>query len=288
MILLFPSYPSDINQPDPAFAREKESAKRLGFPIGYVDIEFMFGGEPHFKLPKVEDTEVMYRGWILKQSSYQAMADALTQRGLKLVNSPEQYHLSQTLPLWYPILKDQTPESIWIPGETFTKDQIDQAVSTFGDSPVMIKDYMKSRKQDWFDACYIQSASDNTEVHRVTKNFLDLQGETLVGGLVYRKFIALEQIGIHAKIKMPLINEWRIFVLNGKVIDTIPYWQDAEYSQEAPTFTIPNLDIPFYSLDIAKTLAGEWIIIEIGDGGSSGIPEHRKPKDFYNKLKDML
>lgn len=288
MILLFPSYPSDINQPDPAFASEKEAAKRLGFPIGYVDIEVMFGGEPHFKLPKVEDTEVMYRGWILKQSSYNVLYDALTQRGLKLINSPAEYELSQSIPLWYPILKDQTPESIWIPGETFTKDQIDQAVSMFGDSPIMIKDYMKSRKQDWFEACYIQSAADNDEVHRVTNNFLNLQGDTLVGGLVYRKFIELEQIGIHAKIKMPLVNEWRIFVLNGKVVDTMPYWQDAEYTGEVPVFDIPQIDVPFYSLDIAKTLSGEWKIIEIGCGGCSGIPAHRKPKDFYNKLKDIL
>lgn len=289
MILLFPSYPSDINKPDPAFAAEKEAAKRAGFPIAYTDIEFMFGGEVNIKLPKdTTDTDVMYRGWILKQSSYEALSAALAARGLKLINSPAQYELAQSIPLWYPLLADQTPKTSWIPGTSFTEQQVDDLSSNFPDQAIMVKDYMKSRKQDWFEACYVPNTSDRNHLHKVINKFLDLQGETLVGGLVFRKFEELEQIGIHTKIKMPLINEWRIFVLNGKIIDTIPYWEDAEYEQQIPQFTLPNLDIPFYSLDIAKKINGEWIIIEIGDGGSSGIPSHRKPRAFYDKLKEVL
>ena len=85
---------------------------------------------------------------------------------------------------------------------------------------------------------------------------------------------------------MPLVNEWRIFILNSKVIAKIPYWSNADYSSiSEPDFNIPNLNIPFYTIDVARKASGEWIIIEIGDGGSSAIPEHYCPFYFYNSLK---
>lgn len=292
MILLFPSYPSDIRRPDDAFAKEMRAAKDEGFQVGFVDIEFMFGGEVHLKLPASEDKEIMYRGWILKSESYQNLYDELDRRGLRLINTPEEYRRAQLLPEWYPILKDQTPESMWMKNGLMSKFHIDDfiywAAERFGDSPIMVKDYMKSRKQDWFEACYIPSAANKDHVHKVVNKFLDLQGDTLVGGLVFRKFEELEQIGIHAKIKMPLVNEWRIFVLNGKVIDTMPYWEDGEYDLTPPDYPIPQLDIPLYSLDVAKKKSGEWIVIEIGDGGSSGIPSNRNPREFYSKLKNHV
>lgn len=296
MILLFPSYPSDIRRPDPAFAKEMRAAKDEGFQVGFVDIEFMFGGDVHVKLPVSEDKQVMYRGWILKDSSYKNLYETLDRRGLSLINTPEEYRRAQLFPEWYPLLEGKTPHSVWLSGLNsnwnpkleFNKNVINELTNQFGDSPIIVKDYMKSRKQDWFEACYIPSAADKDHVHKVVNKFLDLQGDTLVGGLVFRKFEDLEQIGIHAKIKMPLVNEWRMFVLNGQLIDTMPYWEDGEYNIAAPEFTIPQLNVGFYSLDIAKKVSGEWTVIEIGDGGSSGIPSKRNPKEFYSKLKNHV
>ena len=173
MILLFPSYPTNINNPDPAFDFEVKNAKQLGFTVGFVSIELMLGGDVILKIPQTTDSKVMYRGWILKEEQYISLYKALLERNLELINSPEQYNLSQLLPLWYPHLKDNTPESAWIPGNTFSKSSIEETISIFKDSPIIIKDYMKSRKQDWFDACYIDSASNLDEVHRVPNNFLN-------------------------------------------------------------------------------------------------------------------
>lgn len=295
MIVLFPAYPGDMKKVDPAFEDEMLEAKKQGFKIGYVDVELMFGGDVKLRLPKREKGDsayVLYRGWILKQEHYHALNEHLIMNcdddlGVfgGLVNQPLEYRFCQNIPEWYPHLKDKTPESVWIAGSSFDEEKIHETISVFGNSPVILKDYMKSRKQDWFDACYIADASDKKEVMRVVNNFLRLQEESLQGGLVFRRYEELEQIGIHPKSKMPLVNEWRQFVFNSskgpKVIAMAPYWEGGWYSELIPDIEVPNLPVPFYTVDVAKKKTGEWIIIEIGDGGSSGVPTAMKPYELY-------
>jgi hypothetical protein len=38
-------------------------------------------------------------------------------------------------------------------------------------------------------------------------------------------------------------------------------------------------------MDIAKTAEGRWIIIELGDGGVSGLPEQTDVRAFYERLQ---
>jgi hypothetical protein len=45
--------------------------------------------------------------------------------------------------------------------------------------------FVKSRKHEWTDACFIPSAADRSAVERVVNRFLELQGEELAGGLVF-------------------------------------------------------------------------------------------------------
>jgi hypothetical protein len=295
MIVLFPAYPGDMKRVDPAFEDEMLEAKKQGFKIGYVDVELMFGGDVKVRIPKLDKGDsayVMYRGWILKQEHYNALNEHLIMKCDDagrllggLIQCPLDYRYCQNIPEWYPDLKGKTPETVWLPGTTFDEDEIHKTISVFGNSPAILKDYMKSRKQDWYDACFIADASDKTEVMRVVNNFLRLQGDSLQGGLVFRKYEELEQIGIHPKSKMPLVNEWRCFVFNRgkgpKVIAMAPYWEGGWYSEVIPDIEIPNLPAQFYTVDVAKKKTGEWIIIEIGDGGSSGIPTAMKPYELY-------
>jgi len=41
-------------------------------------------------------------------------------------------------------------------------------------------------------------------------------------------------------------------------------------------------------MDIAKTLSGDWIVMEVGDGQVSGLPNAMRPEDFYGRLKEAL
>lgn len=284
LTILYPAYPGDMSRVDPAFEDEAVEAKKQGYRIGYVDVEMMFGGEIKLKIPpRIEgySIHVMYRGWILKQDVYNELYVSLLDRGYFLINTPADYEFSQNIPLWYPYLQGMTPESVWIPGTEFKEEDIHSSLERFGSSSVILKDYMKSRKQDWYDACFIRDASDKTEVMRVVNNFLRLQGESLQGGLVFRKYEELEKIGIHPKSQMPLVNEWRIFKANNREIAAGPYWEGGWYDEFCPKINLPDLPIPFYTIDVAKKVTGEWIVIEIGDGGSSGIPTAMKPYELY-------
>ncbi|MEO7074485.1 MAG: ATP-grasp domain-containing protein, partial [Ktedonobacterales bacterium] len=46
-------------------------------------------------------------------------------------------------------------------------DRVMAALQPFGDTPLILKDYVKSRKHEWAEACYIPSAADRQAVERV-------------------------------------------------------------------------------------------------------------------------
>ena len=92
------------------------------------------------------------------------------------------------------------------------------AVAPFADSSLVVKDYVKSQKHYWQEACFIPAARDLPAVERVVRKFLELQGDDLNEGLVFREFVPLKVVGTHPKSGMPLAAEFRIFWLLGKPI----------------------------------------------------------------------
>ena len=74
-----------------------------------------------------------------------------------------------------------------------------QALQSFGQSAVVLKDYVKSRKHEWLQACFIPNASQREIVEPIVNKFLELQGDNLNVGLVFREWIELQSIGAHAK-----------------------------------------------------------------------------------------
>ncbi|AEI41731.1 hypothetical protein KNP414_03173 [Paenibacillus mucilaginosus KNP414] len=169
-----------------------------------------------------------------------------------------------------------------------------QAFAEQGIRSLLIKDFVKSRKHEWEDACYIPDLTDRNQVERVVGNFVSRQGEELNGGVVFREFAPLEHAAVHPKSGMPLSNEYRLFFLHHRLLTAAAYWDELEYSgQELPdlkrfTEAAGRIASPFFTMDIAKTTAGDWLVIEIGDGGVSGLPAHCVADDFYRKLKARL
>lgn len=52
-------------------------------------------------------------------------------------------------------------------------------------------------KHYWNEACFIPRASDRSAVERVVSRFLELQGQELAEGLVFREFVPLAIVGKH-------------------------------------------------------------------------------------------
>lgn len=118
--------------------------------------------------------------------------------------------------------------------------------------------------------------------------FLELQDDDLAGGLVFREYVSLHKLADHSKSGMPLSEEYRVFILDGRPIFTCNYWEEGEYDSQPPDLSqfadvmkkVPNR---FFTMDIARTADGRWIIVELGDGQVSGL-QTAKPADFYAAL----
>jgi hypothetical protein len=166
-----------------------------------------------------------------------------------------------------------------------------------GARPVILKDWIKSRKENWFQACFIPDARDHDYVKRVTQCFIDLmEMADLAGGLVFRQFEEFRRIGTHPRTHMPVINEWRGFLVNGTCCYLAPYWSSGDYTNvDAPDPNWlealgrqANLISAFYTIDVAQKLDGPWRVIEIGSGGASGVPEGGGITTFYQNLAEAL
>lgn len=152
-----------------------------------------------------------------------------------------------------------------------------------------MKDYVKSEKHHWKNACFIPNASDTDQAFEVAKNFLKLRGPDLEGGLVFRKFMQFRKLGLHPKSGMPLTEEFRAFVLDGKIICVINYWEEIDYPESPPNIAmllpmVASIPSRFFTVDFARLENGDWMVVELGDGQVAGLPETANVRAFYRAL----
>jgi hypothetical protein len=294
--ILFPARPG-TREVDASFQGELDAANSAGFATALVDEgELAFGGDVRLMQMPRDAALVVYRGWLLRAPDYHRLAEELLKGGHQLLTSPAEYLRTYHLPEWYSEINDTglTPRSVWMPGMQFdVTDVADRVATAFGRSAVILKDYVKSRKHEWFEACFIPDAADKEAVQRVVARFLELQGDFLVGGLVFREYWPTKRIGQHPKSRAPLANEHRLFVLRGKVFFSGPYWSVVEYGAAcAPTdFIGPILSrgiSPFFAVDIAELDEGGWFVVELNDGGTAGLPQPALADNFYRSLGRAL
>ena len=229
----------------------------------------------------------IYRGWMMKPGLYRSFYEKLEEKGIILINTPEEYERYHLFPGWYEDFKDDTPKSVWE-----EQGSVESALLlTRGlEGSCIVKDFVKSRKHEWYDACFIKNISDIANTTRVIRNFVERQGDSLVGGIVPRKFMDLHQIGFHERSGMPISEEYRIFVYAGKILIMDNYWTEKE------DVRLSDVEISwieciakkvrrnFVTIDIARKDDGELIIMEFGDGQVSGL-QQIEAKDFYQSFE---
>jgi hypothetical protein len=292
MRILFCSDPLDISRVDEPYIAEANAGTAAGFPVSRVDYEALVAeGNPRRAVRKVEPTEEMgiYRGWMLGPERYRELFDALAEKGIRLINTPDAYLHCHYLPESYGVIEGLTPRTIWMAANAAI-DEILERLRPFGDSPLVLKDYVKSRKHEWAEACFIPRASDREAGSRVVRRFLELQGDSLAGGLVFREFVVFESAGQHPKSSMPLAREHRMFWLDGRPLLSFPYWSDIGQSGEGPpegTFDVVAAKVRsrFFTMDVARRKDGTWMIVELGDGQVAGLPDEVSTKAFYEALR---
>jgi hypothetical protein len=293
MLIVFCRDPLEPTRPDRAFDAEAAAAERLGLPYILVDHDALVRGDaPGWVVRRVPDrpegTLAAYRGWMVTPPQYGVLYEGLAARNIRLMNDPDQYRHGHYLPENYPVIQGDTPRSIWLTGDLGI-DRIMDAVAPFGDGPIIVKDFAKSRKHEWDEACFIPSASDRQAVSRVVGRFLELQGEELNEGLVFREFVEFEPIGVHPKSGMPLTEEYRVFWLDGFPVFWAPYWAEGGCRGPRPPIeqfagVAATVRSRFFTMDLAGRRQDGWMIVEIGDGQVSGLPRESDAAPFYEAL----
>jgi len=298
MNILFCDNPYDNKLVDPDYENEFSEAKENGFTVHLFSYESLTKEKDAVsatrKIKRSDSLQkIIYRGWMLKPAQYSVLYETLLTKNYKLINSPVQYQNCHYLPDSYRFIIGHTPKTIWLTVENqqVNYDKLFNDIAIFGNSALIIKDFVKSQKHYWDTACFIPSATDKEKVRSVIDKFIELQNTDLNEGLVIREFADLNDLTVHSKSGMPLKEEYRLFFLNGQLLGCYDYWEEGEYAvSELPplhvfTTIAKNIESNFFSMDIAKTKSGDWIIIELGDGQVAGIPGKVNGLEFYSLVQ---
>jgi hypothetical protein len=115
MDLLFPENPIMRKLPEPIFESEFDAAKALGFRCLLFNEDALSAGDTEHalkRLPESSGTDLLYRGWILKEEAYRQFWRALKDRGYCLVSTPEQYAEVTYFPNYFPKIRDCSPNAV--------------------------------------------------------------------------------------------------------------------------------------------------------------------------------
>lgn len=287
---LFCSNYFDRSRPDDEYAAEFDQASKLRRKALLFNLDAFLADGSVDLAPAERPTTLVYRGWMLGCRQYASLYRILGERGYSLINSPEQYRNCHHLPSWYGMLRDCTAESIWTDGAP-DEEEVKKLLARMGGRPLIVKDYVKSRKHEWAEACFIPDASDTERAARVVRTFIERQDTDLAGGVVLREFLPLRLTGAHPQSGMPTAWEVRVFCFRHTPFAAIRYWSGEEENSgeeyRALVERCRDLDSNFYTVDLAQQANGEWVVMEVGDGQVSGLQDY-DPALFHDALSVLL
>jgi len=288
MKILFCEDTINHNIVDEAFLKEYENAKKNGFDI----IFYNFDEKSINKIkPNKEKESVIYRGWMINLIDYDKLYNELLSKNYVLINDPIQYRNCHYLPDSLKYIKDYTPKTIFqkIENENSINTLIEK-VKIFNGKSVIIKDYVKSEKHYWNTACFVENSNEKSKLIETINNFIKLRENDLNEGIVIREYIELNNLIKHSKSGMPLSEEYRLFFYKNELLCILNYWEEGNYSNNKPDTKhfeeiAKTVESNFFTMDIAKEKNGNYIIIELGDGQVSGIPEKEDSYKIYKSIK---
>lgn len=314
---IFCDNPLHHTRPDEDYREEFEVARKR-HRCALFSLEELKAGRLALRGEAIQGLTI-YRGWMMKPEEYAFFYKELGKKGIELVTTPETYCHYHLLPHWYKDFEDVTAFSVWTEGNDAAAamrkaegNDVDAAMRKAEENDVdeamrlaqglsgayIVKDYVKSRKHEWAEACYIPDIQDSEKAKSIILNFVTRQGDELVGGIVLREFVQLRRTGTHPQSGMPLSEEYRIFVLtdNWKAsVSRDPSCKIPEsphrtllidgYWEERPEFRLSEeerawvnnltnrVESPFVSIDLARRADGTLMVMELGDGQVSGLQQ---------------
>lgn len=272
--VLYCSDPLGARRADAHFAEEARAVRAAGAATALIDHDTLLAGDAARAVEKVPvgAGALWYRGWMIPAERYADLDAALRERGGHLRVPPGAYRRAHELPGWYETFAGLTPPSGWLaaaPGKAPDPARLAELAAALPAGAGIVKDYVKSRKHQWAEACHLPDLADRTAVHRVVSRFVELQGDDLAGGVVLRAFERFTAPGDAA-------TEVRVWWRGGepRLVTAHP---DSPYAGFAPPDLGPvgaavgALDCPFVTTDLALREDGVWRVVEVGDGQVSDL-----------------
>jgi hypothetical protein len=296
--ILFCEDPFEKNKIDPDFEEEYLSAKENSFPVILFNFDdFAISNDINSAIKRIKATDqatlTIYRGWMLTPNQYDELYQALLSKNYRLINTTSEYQNCHYLPDSLKFIENKTARTIF---EKFSDDEsvkkLIEKTKIFKDNPVIIKDFVKSEKHDWHTACFVPIASDTENLRQIINNFIALRGKYLNEGIVIREFLNLNNLTNHSKSGMPIKEEYRLFFFDKKLLGMFEYWEEGHYLLSKPDTKefeqiAQGVESNFFTMDIARKTNGELVIIELGDGQVSGLPNKVDKKEFYQRLQKL-
>jgi hypothetical protein len=206
---------------------------------------------------------IVYSGWIPPDDHYAVLADAVTERGARMLNSPEDHRTLLELPRWYPLIEELTARTIVV----HDVEDVARAEAELT-WPVFTKGHIKSVKERGFDACLITSPDE-----------LERRREAWGGSLIARELLPLRRSG-EMIAAFPTAREYRFYVLQGNVLGGRYYWSDVDpfgpltpseetAAEEIASKAARRLPAAFAAIDVGQLEDGTWRVVEVGDPQTS-------------------
>ncbi|WP_329519981.1 ATP-grasp domain-containing protein [Spirillospora sp. NBC_01491] len=280
LTVLFCVDPIHPRRVDPHFSREAAAVRDHYGEIALIDHDALRHGDAAEAVRAVPKDlgAVWYRGWMLARGEYTALASALKQRGVLLLTHPEDYRRAHELPGWHDTFAGLTPQSVWRPlAPRQDPGDLAELVRPLRSGPGVVKDYVKSRKHEWDEACFVPDVKNLSELRSVAAKMIALQDGFLAGGLVVREYEPYDGEG-----------EARVWWVDGEPALVGPHPDspglepEPELASVAPA--VRALGCRFITTDLACRTDGEWRVVEVGDGQVSDLPATVDPMDLYAHL----
>lgn len=288
---IFCADPLNPRSAEPDFVAEVAAAREAGFTPVLLDHDALDhridAADALRKARFAEPGFAVYRGWMLKSEAYRALNGALIERGVQLLTKPEAYDACHHAPGSYDALSAFMPKAVWVTEDKLGDPAaINSALANFGASAVIIKDWVKSQAAGyWSEACFIPNASETNQASRVVERFRELQGDSLVGGVVFKAYVPLHPVGKPA-------DEHRAFVVGGHVVGCWPRSEAAGASAGPPdellTQVASRVPSPFASADFGVDDEKQWWLLEVGDGQVSGLPSEVVAEPLFQAIAALM
>jgi hypothetical protein len=223
---------------------------------------------------------------------YRELEYDLMAKGCRLLNSHREHLYIADVMQWggeHGDLAGMTPRS-W-----------DGSWAHLPEGAYVVKGKTNSRKHSWATHMF---APTKAHLGDVVRRLMD---DTFIRdqGVVIREYVPLKEIGEPGIGGLPVTNEWRTFWL---ALDSQRpvclahgfYWSshpEALSAASLPDNVLQGMAFDaaqkiaehasFFVLDLAETVSGEWIVVEVNDGQMSGLSEI-DPDVLYRNLAQEL